>query len=281
MKEIIPYDLFPTYEKNIKGEWESNTFHVAHIFHKQFKSKVATTGSDDLQVWIKKAKDIMTDLKKKGLARALDKIELMAKEEFQLKFPEGELVRNVNDVFVLFQDNDWYNQNKERKRNYLHMLQYGIFRVGNDDWARTLEREWMDEHQVIYDDVKNKEKKGCILKLIMSRASDTIGKRFGETSRRCLDEIIVVRKNSKRNNDNTITEAKCFNGFHMGYLIRKKPKPSVNDFTDNDKVLPSMFVDDYVDKLVCHSKEMNISIQNLICIIEKRWNKDSQKGKFV
>ena len=67
----------------------------------------------------------------------------------------------------------------------------------------------------------------------------------------------------------------------MGYLIRKKQKPNVDDFTDNEMVLPSMFVDDYVDKLVCHSKEMNISIQNLICIIEKRWNKDTQNGKFV
>ena len=55
----------------------------------------------------------------------------------------------------------------------------------------------MDEHQVIYDDIKNKEKKGCILKLILSRASDTIGKRFGETSRRCFDEMIVVRKINK------------------------------------------------------------------------------------
>ena len=69
----------------------------------------------------------------------------MAKEEFQLKFPEGELVRNVNDVFVLFQNNDWYNQNKERKRNYLHMLQNGIFEqammTGKELWK---DNGWMN-----------------------------------------------------------------------------------------------------------------------------------------
>ena len=70
----------------------------------------------------------MTDLKRKGLARALDKIEMIGKQEFDMTFPNGNKVRNVNDIFVLFQDNKWYNHDIERKRNYLHMFQYGIFK---------------------------------------------------------------------------------------------------------------------------------------------------------
>ena len=150
MKDLIPHDLFEVYEKNIKSEWKYNTFEYAHIFVNKLESKLPTTGNDDELVWSRKSKEIMTELKQKGLARALDKIESFCKTEFKLIFPNGNLVRNVNDIFVLFQDNKWYNQDIERKRNYLHMFQYGIFRLGNDKWARTLENEWMEEYKISY-----------------------------------------------------------------------------------------------------------------------------------
>ena len=59
MKEIITYDLFSTYENNIKSEWKYNTFHVAHIFIDKFQSKVATTGNNDEHVWLNKTKELM------------------------------------------------------------------------------------------------------------------------------------------------------------------------------------------------------------------------------
>jgi len=112
MKEMIPYGLFPTYEKNIESEWKYNTFHVAHKFIDEFQSKVLSTINDDEIIWLNKDKQLMAELKGKGLTRDLDNIENLAKKDFLLKFQNGDVVRNVNEIFVLFQNKKWYNQEK-------------------------------------------------------------------------------------------------------------------------------------------------------------------------
>lgn len=279
MKELIPYDLFEVYEKNIKSEWKYNTFEYAHIFVNNIQSKLPTMGNEDELVWSRKSKEIMTELKQKGLARALDKIEALGKTEFKLTFPNGTLVRNVNDIFVLFQDNDWYKQDIERKRNYLHMFQYGIFRLGNDEWARTLENEWMEEYKISYNCIKQKQRKGCILKLILSRASDTIGKRFGETSKRCLDEMIVVRKTNKRKCGNMVTEERLFNGFHMGYLITKQ-KSDTNCRNLKHKI-GDVPVDEDIKMLIGKCVNTGITKVNLMTRIDTIWKNNKTTGKRI
>ena len=221
----VPIDLLPVDTKKIDALWAEKTFRYAHMFSSSFTS-TAYTNDEDLQIWINTAIDLQNELKDIGVSQAHKKI-LQILNDYDVRIPgsSNQKPKNFDDVITIISDKQWYQTNQESKRSMIHMITYGIFRRGYNNWAVNASKQWLQSKNVtLADEVGNSEisdksrrkKKGFVYTNLVMRASNSIADRIQKNMLSNHGEFLSVRK---KNNKDYSYEAKKFNHFD-GYVVK-------------------------------------------------------------
>ena len=221
----VPIDLLPVDTKKIDALWAEKTFRYAHLFSSKFNS-TAYTNDEDLQLWINTAIDLQNELKDIGVSQAHKKIlQILGDYDVRIPSSNNQKPKNFDDVMMIISDKQWYQTNQESKRSMIHMITYGIFRRGYNNWAIRAGKEWMQSKNVTYApevsntenaDKNKRKKKGFVYTNLVMRATNSIAHRVQKNMLSNHGEFLSVRK---KNKDDYSYEAKKFNHFD-GYVVK-------------------------------------------------------------
>ena len=222
----IPLDLFPLRDKDYDTQWALDTYQHRRHFNTSVQSNVGE--DEELEDWIREGRKIANSLKCDGIMYAEKQIIDMCNGFYNSYFVNRNF-QNMFEVTNLFSDKEFVAQNNELYFNMLHMFQYGIFRCAFNGWAIDAATAWMKRHRIDYEKksltVKSKHTrrgKGCIYKLLVSRASNTICVRFQHITLRDHGEYVIVRDKKKECVMKGYTVIKhVFNHNYNGYIVRK------------------------------------------------------------
>ena len=212
-KRAIPKDLLPKFAHYTENnKWAQETYQYFHLFDENVKS---TTFKDDndLQKWKNCAVSMIDDLKEIGFVEAKNEIVRVAKDQFHLRVGNDKQICKWTDVVNKFADADWYYSNVEAHACMLYFFQYGIFRNGYNNWLLQASYNWMQKNNIVYDDNDNqqqrtKTKKGFVLEILHTKASNSIQDRFLRITRAHLGQYILCRKRFKYDKNNEHVEVK-------------------------------------------------------------------------
>ena len=273
----VPNDLFPINVTELeKPNWASATYHYWSAFSVGHKPNVPS--SEDLGKWKLAAADIMEELKSLGVRKAHAKIVDMMKNYY--KFEHGRKnFTSVYDVADVLSNRDLYEKNKALYRDMFYMFQYGIFRVGFNGWALDAATEWMEHKNICYESNSigrtGRKGKGCIYKLIVTRASNSICDHFQHLTQRRYDEYIVVRdKKLKKYGDHYELKPYTFNHRFLGYLCTaSKTHKASNNMSDVEMKR--------IQTLYTAAKHKGISFESFYGVMEQMINNNSLNGKTI
>eukprot|EP00957_Ditylum_brightwellii_P081686 6214250-Ditylum_brightwellii.AAC.1 len=70
-------------------------------------------------------------------------------EDFNMMMPKsGAKPVCIEDILMMVGNKDWHNKDIEKARNQLWMMQYSIFKMDYNDWMKTFEKEWSEQHNL-------------------------------------------------------------------------------------------------------------------------------------
>ena len=154
----IPRSLLPKFSHHTNNDqWLKDTYQYFHGFNKSVKKDVHKM-EEDLQKWKSCAVSLINNLKDTGLSYAMNKIVRCAQMRFELTTKKGFPIMKWTDVVTLFQDHEWYYSNVEKHKRILYFFQYGIFCSGHNNWLIEASYNWMQQHEVVYNDMDMKQK---------------------------------------------------------------------------------------------------------------------------
>ena len=187
-KRQVPIDLFPTNSNRLDEKWAFQTFRYYNAFHVEHKSDLPTM--QDYKKWIMAGKNIIEDLKGLGVSKANEKnCDMM--NTFFVFDKKNRSFCSLNDVVDFISTPKFYEENTILCRNMIHMFQYGIFRVGFNEWALQAAEDWMNMRNITYENEGKRPKgKGFVYKLIVSRACNSICDRLQAFCRRNFNEYV-------------------------------------------------------------------------------------------
>lgn len=220
----VPIDLLPVNVCDLeKGNWASATYHYWSAFSVGVTTIVPT--EEDLGKWKRAAADIIEELKALGVRKAHAQIIHMMKHYFNFEHGKKNFT-SIYDVADVLSSKELWNKHTALYRDIFYMFQYGIFRVGYNGWALECANEWMSTHNLCYETEGigrlGRKGKGCVYKIIVSRASNSICDRFQQLTQRLFNEYIVVRdKKIKKYGDDYELKPYTFNHRFPGYLCVK------------------------------------------------------------
>ena len=220
----VPTNLIPIDTKGMNSSWAEKTYRYAFLFDSSFKS-TAYEGPEDLQRWIDIAINMQNELKEIGVSKAHQKIlEIFNDYDVRLQGPNKQKPVNFEDIMSIISDKNWYQTNQESKRNLIHMVTYGIFRRGYNNWAISACNTWLQKYNVtlVSDDQADgvsekgkRRKKGFVYTNLVLRASNSVADRIQKTMTSSHGEFISVRKKNKGYE----YKATKFNHFD-GYIVK-------------------------------------------------------------
>ena len=227
----VPIDLLPVETKKLDLSWAERTFCYARFFSTSFTSEEHVF-QQELQSWIDKATALQNELKEIGVLKANEKVvEIFNKYEVCMPGTTNVRPTSFDDVLVIINDKTWYQNQQELKRNLIHMVSYGIFRTGHNNWAKRATNEWLLKHNVTIQGEINttnnrakRKKKGFVYSNLVHRASNSIADRIQKNMVNNHGEFIAVRK--KKNTEKFETykyEPKQFNQYG-GYIVYPQDK---------------------------------------------------------
>ena len=181
----VPPNLIPTDSKSINYDWAKNTFRYAYLFIRNFSSK-DWGENETIQVWIDKALELQTELRELDVAKANEKI-ISIFREYNICMP-GTTQRptNIDDIIITINDKVWYSTQQDSKQALIHMISYGIFRQGYNNWAIKASKEWLLKYKILINekelDVRSsktrRQKKGFVYTNLVQRVSSSISDRI-------------------------------------------------------------------------------------------------------
>ena len=277
-KHAIPRDLLPKLAHHTdNNKWMQNTYQYFRCFDANVK---ATTFKDDndLQKWKNCAVSMIDNLKEIGFVEAKNEIVRVAKDLFNLRVNKETPICKWTDVVNKFADANWYYSNVEAHACMLYFFQYGIFRNGYNNWLLQASYKWMQKHKVVYyDDDKNqqhrtKTKKGFVLEILHTKASNSIQDRFLRISRAHLGQYILCRKRFKHDTNNEHVEVKerTFMKFNA-YVVTDYAH---SHFVNKKNYNPFTSISTCIDYALKHGTSKSEIMQ----FIESRFN---NCGKFI
>ena len=158
-KKAIPRDLLPKLAHHTDdNKWLQNTYQYFSCFDANVKS-TTFKDDDDLLKWKNCAVSMIDNLKEIGFVEAKNEIVRVAKDRFHLKQKDDKPIVRWTDVVNLFTDPTWYYSNVEENACMLYFFQYGIFRNGYNNWLLQASYDWMQKHQVVYDDNEKQQQR--------------------------------------------------------------------------------------------------------------------------
>ena len=221
----VPIDLIPIDTKGINVSWAEKTYRYAFLFDNSFKS-TAYEGPEDLQRWIDIAINLQNELRDIGVSKAHKKIiEIFNDYDVRMQGPNKQRPVNFDDICTIISDKDWYQVNQESKRNLIHMITYGIFRRGYNNWAISECNTWQQKYNITLseDDSTSRlnekgkrRKKGFVYTNLVLRASNSVADRVQKNMTSSHGEFISVRKKNKGMYE---YKAMKFNHFD-GYIVK-------------------------------------------------------------
>jgi len=244
----------------VNTNWAIKTFEYYMYFNHNIKTDHYET-SVDVSNWLKEAKAIIKEISKNGLDRAKDEIVRLAQFKYKLVTINGTKICNWEDVLQLFKSEEWYNKDIDRSREMVYDFKFGIFRVVGNAWAEKAVQHWMTRYDISYDG--NEEignKKGCFMKIIMGRASDTIGEAWNRCGLRHLGETIHVRRKQK---EYGVYIKRKFGCYYEGYILQNKTQENEN-------------VKRIIERLVMVAKDDNLDCNDICTRITETWEKEGK-----
>ena len=222
-KTIVPINLFPVNSSSMDDKWALQTFPHWKAFYAGIVSDIPTV--EDTQKWREAATDISEELKAMGVSKAHDKICDMMNSYFTFD-RQNTTFCSLYDVLDFLGKPSFYKNNMEQVRNMIHMFQYGIFRVGYNSWALQAANDWMKSRNIAYSDKEKfsrRKGKGFVYKLLVSRASNSIGDRLQSFTEKTFKEYILVRdkKTKKFQSEQYECIPQMFNHRFPGYICRR------------------------------------------------------------
>ena len=223
-RRLVPIDLLPVETKKLDLPWAEKTFCYAKFFSTSFTSDEHIY-EQELQAWIDKATALQNELKETGVLKAHEKI-VETFHKYDVCMPGTTNVRptSFDDVLVIISDKEWYLNQQDLKRNLIHMVSYGIFRSGHNNWAKRATNEWLLKHNVTMQREKNntqgkRKKKGFVYSNLVHRASNSIADRIQKNMISNHGEFIAVRKKTNSEKFETYKyEQKQFSQYG-GYIV--------------------------------------------------------------
>ena len=260
MSRQIPLDLLPLRMAQVNTSWAIKTFEYYRYFNHNIITDHYET-SADVSNWLKEAKAIIKEISKNGLDRAKDEIVRLAQFKYKLVTINRTKICNWEDVLQLFKSEEWYNNDIDRSREMVYDFKFGIFRVVGNAWAEKAVQDWMTKYDISYDG--NEEmgnKKGCLMKIIMGRASDTIGEAWNRCGLRHLGETIHVRRKQK---EHGVYIKRKFGCYYDGYILQNRPQENVK-------------VNTMIERLVEAAKNENLACYDVCTQISDTWAKEGK-----
>ena len=134
---VVPSNLIPVSRKQITLDYARDTKDWAQLFNEQpFKTLYNNNYSiQALQEWHHYLIQLQTDLHSLGYRGTCHHITTLFATHYQFKHPKtNKLPENFDDVLQILKSKTWYNENRLKARNAVHMILYRIYRRNFDDW---------------------------------------------------------------------------------------------------------------------------------------------------
>ena len=201
----VDSNLFPLNDKELTLDWARRTYAQYPLFNDSILSR-SYGNDDDLKAWIAEAKQLMKEIKIKGIDAGRKEIVRVACHQYNMYLlnktndfvnpPQRPL--NIREVLSIIGDPVWYNDEKTYKQDIIHHLAYGIRRKINNLWLIETEKMWMEQYGITYKYTNCKritETRGFVYKLMNSTFSNSTIKMFKRVMLSNLGEYISVRDN--------------------------------------------------------------------------------------
>ena len=147
IENAVPHDLIPTNATQFTHQWANETFKYAHIFVSSIVGWVFQN-EEELHLWIAKARELSEELKAFGFAVTVNYI-CKDMENRGITLPDSNnCPKNYNDIFAIFENEQWYNFNLTISRETIFRYCWGIFRCGSDEWIREHISNWLQNKGV-------------------------------------------------------------------------------------------------------------------------------------
>ena len=223
----VPPNLIPTDSRSINHEWAEKTYQYSYLFGRN--STLSNRDEDDqkIQAWIDYGLHLQNELRELGVRKAHEKIITMFRDYLVYMPGSTQLPTNIDDVLVIINDKEWYTTQQDTKQKLIHMITYGIFRKGNNNWAFKASKEWLFKYHIRIDEkelytssrTSTRQKKGFVYTNLVQRASNSIADRVQKNMISSHGHYIAVRKKTScENNSKYRYEKKNFNHFEA-YIV--------------------------------------------------------------
>ena len=147
---VVPTDLFPLTAKEFNLGWAKKTFRYAFLFDELKFPTTIFNGEMDPQTWLDVAIEEGEQLKGIGVNSGLCDVQRLAREHFGMKLGDSQnkSITNFDDVITTIGNQNWYNEDKDKKRRIIYRLMYGLFRQGLNGWLRIATHDWMKSKNI-------------------------------------------------------------------------------------------------------------------------------------
>ena len=275
-KTTVPLNLIPVASSALNEKWSFQTFPHWKAFYNGKVPSIPTT--EEAQKWKEAAKDISEELKTIGVSKAHEKICDMMNSFFTFD-RKNHTFCSLYDVIDFLGKPSFYKNNMDQVRNMIHMFQYGIFRVGYNAWALDAAKDWMEDRKITYNDkdtLARRKGKGFVYKLIVSRASNSIGDRLQKFTEKIFSEYLLVRdkKIKKFEKEGYECIPHVFNHRFQGYICRQKIS---QENTSNSEITIDQTTK--LLELVDKTMQNGLTFDTIYTYLQKKL-KELENGKF-
>jgi len=219
IENAVPHDLIPTNATQFTSQWATDTFKYAHIFVSSIVGWVFQN-EEELHLWIAKARELSEELKAFGFAATVNYI-CKDMENRGITLPDSNnCPKNYNDIFVIFENEEWYKSNLTLSRETIFRYCWGIFRRGSDEWIHEHISNWLNQKgiSIMYDTNKRNTRKNFVYANFCKKICTCLSDRIIHVMTRRYGEYLCVRK-SKR--DDIAHKEMCMMG-HKCWLVTIK-----------------------------------------------------------
>lgn len=274
-KTTVPINLIPVTSSSLTDKWSFQSFPHWKAFHSGMIASIPS--SEEAQKWKEAAKDISEELKTIGVSKAHEKICDMMNSFFIFDRQKCKFC-SLYDVIEFLGRPSFYKNNMDQVRDMVHMFQYGIFRVGYNAWALKAANDWMENRNLTYNEkgtLSRRKGKGFVYKLIVSRASNSIGDRLQKFTEKVFKEYLLVRDKKVKKFDKECHDCipHVFNHRFQGYICKKK---ELQDNTSNTEINFDQY--SRLVQLVESKIKSGVSFETMYTYLEKKLN-DMANGK--
>ena len=195
----IPLKLLPVSEQQYTTKWAESTYSYRCLFDTSVTSHYSKNDTE-VEEWRLKALQLMKEIKQIGLAQGRLEIVNLARNHYGMRMPNAPSCKptTIDDVMLIIEDKNWYQDNTPFKHNIIYHLVYGLTRCGMNGWLLTQEQEWLRDNKLQYSTdevgIRKTKLRGFVYSIMNSQFSNSTTKLFRTVMKRKYGEFITVRK---------------------------------------------------------------------------------------